>query len=240
MKNMRSVIWHHSANSSDGAEYIGREISTEINAKDGFPTLLLLSGGSCLSVLPHIKDVSFNGVTAVVLDERFDQTNENNNFSQIENLPWSGYFLENGGTFISTKVLEADTQQSLAERFEVQIENWITKNPNGRMIALFGMGSDGHTAGIFPFPENKKLFEDMFDGKSMIASYDANGKNKFSKRITTTNILFGRIDSGFAYIFGDDKKAALDDFRKGVKEANELPVSFLKNVKKIKIVTDIK
>jgi 6-phosphogluconolactonase/glucosamine-6-phosphate isomerase/deaminase len=190
-------------------------------------------------VLPYIKDVSFNNVTAVILDERFDQTNENNNFSQIENLSWSSYFLENGGTFISTKVLDTDTQKSLAERFEMQIEKWITKNPNGRVIALFGMGNDGHTAGIFPYPENKVFFDEMFDGERIIASYDADTKNKFSKRITTTNALFKRIDLGFAYIFGNDKKAALDDFRSGIKEVSELPVMFLKNIKKIKIVTDI-
>jgi 6-phosphogluconolactonase/glucosamine-6-phosphate isomerase/deaminase len=236
---MKKNSWHFVENAEKSADYLGKEISKEIALLKDAPLLLFVSGGSSLTVLPYIENEDYDGVTVAPLDERFEESNKHNNFSQLKALPWSKQFLKKGGKFISTKVPKGDAQQKLAERFEKQINHWTKNNPNGRMIALFGMGSDGHTAGIFPYPENRDLFEHMFDAEKLVVSYDAAGKNSFTKRITTTNALFKRLDAGFAYICGSDKKAAVNDLRENKKRANELPAMFLSGIKKIKIVTDI-
>ncbi|MDD5397228.1 MAG: 6-phosphogluconolactonase [Candidatus Moranbacteria bacterium] len=239
-KNINSNNWHSIANPEEGAAFLGLEISKEMMRLDDAPLLFFVSGGSCLTVLPKIESNDFGKVTVAVLDERFDQTNENNNFSQLEKMSWSDEFLKKGGTFISTKILGGDTQQKLADRFRSGIEKWINENNGGRMIALFGMGSDGHTAGIFPFPENQKQFFSLFDGDDIVASYDAKEKNQFPKRITATNALFKKLEIAFVYAYGEEKRKALLEFVIGEKKTNELPLMFLKNVKKVNIVTDAK
>ena len=239
-KKLNSIEYNYIEKSQDGAIWLAGEISKEISSSVGKSSLLLVSGGSALDVLNNIKNESFAGVTLAVLDERFDEANENNNFSQIEKLPWSNGFLQNGGSFILTKVLPGDTQDILAQRFQIEIEKWISKNVGGRIVALFGMGADGHTAGIFPYPENSKLFKKLFDGDALVVSYFATGKNKFEKRITTTNSIFGKIKIGFLYVYGQEKASALHDFMKSEKNPNELPIMFLKGIEKIKLVTDIK
>jgi 6-phosphogluconolactonase/glucosamine-6-phosphate isomerase/deaminase len=236
-KNISKIKFKYIADSNQGAMYLGNEISNELNVN--VPVLLFVSGGSALNVLLHIKSESFRGVTLTVMDERFGKIIDNN-FYQIEKLDWSKNFLDNGGEFISTRVLKDDDQQSLADRFEMGIRKWISENKKGKIIGLFGMGADGHIAGIFPYPENEKLFNELFDGEKLVVSYDVGNKNKFSKRITTTNILFQKINVGFAYVYGQEKKQALNDFIKGKKGQNELPAMFLNSPKEIKIITDIR
>lgn len=239
-KDSDSIEWYYFENSQEGAVYLGREISKLLFLLKDVQVLLFVSGGSSLTVLPYTENEDYSHVTISVLDERFGKTNENNNFSQLKLLPWSDYFLKKGGKFISTKILKGDTQKKLAERFEKEIENWMNINKKGKMIALFGMGSDGHTAGIFPFPEDSEMFNKIFDSKNIIASYDAAEKNIFPNRITTTNAIFKKIEIGFAFICGEEKRKALNDFKENNKKSNELPIMFLKSIKKIKIVTDIK
>ena len=238
-KDLNLIDWNYFKSPQECRSFLGREIGDNLEKLKNESVLLFVSGGSCLDVLPDIVNENFNNITIAVLDERFDQSNENNNFEQLNALPWSKNFLKNGGVFISTKTLKDDTQQKLADRFQAEISKWINENKDGKMIALFGMGSDGHTAGIFPERENVKWFHDLFDGNEIIASYDATGKNQFTRRITTTNILFEKLEIGFAYIIGQEKKKALLDFKSGAKKANELPVMLIRNVKNIKLVTDI-
>jgi 6-phosphogluconolactonase/glucosamine-6-phosphate isomerase/deaminase len=238
-KEDNPIDWNYIDNPIDGAVYLGGLISDKIEQLKDLPLLFFISGGSCFDVLPSIKLNDFQNVTVIVLDERFDQTNENNNFSQLLKNQWSEYFLKRGGDFIATNVISGENQQQLADRFKNEIESWINENRNGRMIALFGMGGDGHTAGIFPHKENPELFETLFNGSNIIASYDATGKNKFTARITTTNALFEKLEAGYAYVFGKDKHLALQDFRINEKASNELPVMLLRNVKNVKIVTDL-
>ncbi len=237
-KNTQTIEWQQTENAEEAAEYLGREISREIEILKKNRLLFFVSGGSCLKVLPQIKNQDFSGVTVAVLDERYDETNENNNFSQLRKLAWTNNFLKKGGTLISTKVLTGDTQQKLLDRFQKQIEKWIVDNENGRMLALFGMGEDGHTAGIFPESEKPQVFDEMFDSRELFVAY-VTDKNKFPKRITATNALFKKLEMGFAFICGQEKEAALHEFKQNKKRVNELPVLFLRNVKRIKIVTDI-
>ena len=235
-----NMQWNLVENAMEGALFLGEEISREIKKIKSNSILFLVSGGSCLNVLPYISNKNFEKVTVAVLDERFDVTNEHNNFSQLRKNSWSESFLNKGGKFISSAVTENETQEDLAIRFQSDIENWISDNKNGKIMALFGMGADGHTAGVFPYPENINFFQKMFNAEKLVVAYDAKEKNQFPLRITTTNALFGKLEIGFLYVCGEEKKKALDNFIKGEISSHELPVMFLRKIKRLKIVTDIK
>ena len=61
-----------------------------------------------------------------------------------------------------------------------------------------------------PFPENKELFDKLFNNEShWVVGYDAKEKNPLRFRITTTIPFFRKITYPIIFITGQDKKLAL-------------------------------
>ncbi len=196
------------------------------------PLLLLLSGGSSFEVLGFIsKDVLGDNITISILDERYDTTNKNNNFSQLKKLDFYKKANSAGCHFIDTSVKKGQSQKELAEYFENSLREWEKDSPNGIIFATAGVGVDGHTAGIMPhkYPQEENEFYKLFDSKKWVCAYDAKDKNKFPERITTTNTFLRRINRVFIFIFGKEKKKAFKNFKKeGL--CVELPARILKEI----------
>ncbi len=121
------------------------------------------------------------------------------------------------------------SQESLAEYFETMLTDWQNKNPSGEIVATLGVGSDGHTSGIMPFPENRKLFEQLFESKKFVVAYDAFGKNSFPKRITTTISFLRKLKIAWCFITGESKA---DVYFRMYKEIilNEMPAQIIKEL----------
>ena len=236
----RKINWKYYKDHNKCAAFVGKEISRQLKSGKDRPTLLLLSGGSALSVLDHIENDDWKSVTVTMLDERFEEDGSHNNFSQLESMAWFAKVIKGGCKIISTKIQTDDTQASLTERMDSSLRKWKNENPAGKIMAIFGIGADGHTAGIFPFPENQNFFQELFAKDSWVVGYDASGKNEFPFRVTTTLTLHRLISHGYAFVIGEEKRAALQKLRQHSLPLNELPANIFYEMADMTIVTNIK
>jgi len=208
------------------------ESALSMGKEKNIPILLLLSGGSSFETLEFIsKDVLGKNITISVLDERYDPINKNNNFSQLKKLNFFKIANSAGCNFIDTSVKKGQSQKELSEYFENSLREWKKSNPNGIIFTTAGMGADGHTSGIMPhkYPQEENEFYKLFDSEKWVSSYDAKDKNKFPKRITTTNTFLRKINKVFIFISGKDKKKAFIKFKKdGI--CVEVPARILKEI----------
>ncbi|MEK7452646.1 MAG: 6-phosphogluconolactonase [Patescibacteria group bacterium] len=224
----------------DALNNISDDINKKISEfkKSNTPLLFLISGGSVLEILDYIKkDFLGDFMTISVLDERFDITNKNNNFTQLSERVIYKAMVFAGVNFIDTSVKYGQTKEELADFFEEELKSWNGKKINGRIIAIFGVGIDGHTSGIMPFFKDEKKFLELFEGDRWVISYDASGKNQYSERVTTTNTFLRRIDEAFVFVIGEEKKMALENMQKNGSVA-EVPARILAEIN-AKVYTNI-
>jgi 6-phosphogluconolactonase/glucosamine-6-phosphate isomerase/deaminase len=236
---MKKIVWRQHATCELAAEKLGIDLGKLLEKRQEQKILLLLSGGSSLNILPHIKMQNWQGITVGMLDERFDQTNENSNFLQLEKTEF--YFLAKkaGATFVDSKTQVGDSLEALGERVEKSLEFWQKNNPEGEIVAVFGMGADGHIAGIFPYQDNAEFFEKFFDRKNIVVAYDAETRNVFPQRVTTTFALHRTIKKAFVFVCGTQKQIALEKLKVGKVSKNQLPAMIFHQMPDVEIVTDL-
>lgn len=179
------------------------------------PLLFLYSGGSCLNCIPHFasqlqnrfygKDVWFAPV-----DERFDVTVSN--YRLLKSMECFDVFSRMGFRFVD--VLEhGDSLENAAYWYNGWLRSELhrIKLNDGKIVSILGMGEDGHTAGIFPYPENEMFFSGEFvNTNRLVTGYDVGDKNVYRDRITLTYPALNMIDSVWGYVSGDNKKEALE------------------------------
>lgn len=203
--------------------------------------LLLFSGGSALSILSSVKNGLGENITISVLDERYSVDPHVNNFMQIFETLFYSIAKENGCKFIDTRIIRDETIGDLSIRFKKEINGWKEKNPDGLIIITQGMGPDGHTSGIMPYPENKDLFEKQFDDKNnWVIGYDAGNKSQYSKRVTTTLPFLRTVDISIMLVTGKDKAEKLNKVLSETIPAHIFPAVIIKEMKKVYLFTDIK
>ena len=193
------------------AEEAGKELARLANGSAG-PILLLLSGGSALAILEHarIDGGKLGTATIAVLDERVSADPALNNFAQLMSRTFFADARERGAAAIDTRVLPGETPERHAERFEAALRLWKQKNPDGSVLATMGIGEDGHTAGIMPFPEDREAFAALFEGDRWVVGYDAGEKNAIPLRTTVTNaFLRTEVDAAICYAAGERKRGPL-------------------------------
>lgn len=205
------------------------------------PVLCLFSGGSAFSILEslHIWSSSVE-MTMAVLDERYTHTPEESNYVQLTQKDVFQRLFAHGAAVIETSVKPDEAFTDFADRFEYSLRAWRTDNPNGLIIATQGMGPDGHTAGMMPFPEDPKKFDDLFEDETRwVKSYDATGKNPYPYRTTTTNTFLRQIDKSFCLITGEEKRAAYMRIFDKRGSGAETPARIMRDMKNVFIYTDI-
>lgn len=87
------------------------------------------------------------------------------------------------------------------------------------IIGQFGIGADGHTAGIKPNSE-------AANSKQFVAGYQA---EDFS-RITMTFPAISRLNAAYTFAFGSDKKSVLGQLKSSDKPLETIPAGVLKKV----------
>lgn len=204
------------------------------------PVLLLLSGGSALSILDYINGSSMGeNLTITMLDERFSQNPEINNFLKLQKTEFYSIAQEANANFIGTLPRSSENLDDMQTRLEISLKNWMSSNPNGKIFAVFGMGADGHTAGIFPFPEDPKFFSENFENSKWVAGYNAQGKTQHPERITTTFTFFKLIDEAILFVCGKEKKEKYKELLTGKNQPHTLPAVGIFETKNFQIFTDI-
>jgi len=228
------------------------------------PVLLLLSAGSALGLLDYVSAKSIGEhLTVAMLDERFSTDEKINNFEQLQKTDFyavafgaeANFFgslpriIPQGAVRGTPRIIPqgairgvprpGETMDGLAQRMEKNLRTWKTENPRGKIIATFGMGSDGHTAGIFPFADKKK-FDKLFSSDNWMVAYDAGDKHQYHLRVTATLTFIKLVDIGIACVCGPDKKDKLNELISGKPAVNELPAAAWHEIKNVKIFTDLK
>jgi len=187
--------------------------AVELTLKDaaGKPVLLLISGGSGFDVLNQLSDELFSArITVSVIDERFSTDPTINNYLQLQKTDFYRKAMAKGVPVIDTIPKDSESIEEMAKRFEGELKDWRMSHPDGIMVALLGIGRDGHTAGMIGNPEDKGSFQFMFEDDSVwVAGHDAENRNPYPLRVTTTMPFLRKLDTCIVYAVGEAKKYAL-------------------------------
>lgn len=227
--------------SDDAVREAGTMLDKTLKELSGAPVLLMLSGGSAFGLLDGVSDAALGShLTVCMLDERYSLDATVNNFAQLEETAFYARAVAGGCSFIDTSVGEDETLEDLAVRFEERIEWWTDENPDGAVVATMGIGEDGHTAGIMPFPGEPARFASLFENGRWIAGYDAAGKNRHSLRVTATNsFLRERVGAAVAVAVGEPKRAALERLFAPEGELSDTPARVMLEMRSVDLYTDV-
>lgn len=168
--------------------------------------LLLLSGGSALSVLAYIDEFVLGpNVTAMMADERFSTHPDVNNFSQLRESAFYEAAQRRNVRFIETV---PDTLQDTPESFAIGIEKmlhyYFKIHQRPYVLSLLGIGEDGHFASVFPNTE-RTLFEQTYHTNKLYIEVHEPA-NEHPNRTTITPYFIKRyVDDVLLYATTRDK-----------------------------------
>lgn len=201
-------------------------------------SVLFLSGGLTPKTLYEMlaKEEKLNAGAAAMVDERFgEKLHENSNEKMIGDTGIISYLEENKTRFYpileNKEIEEATKDYDETVRF---LFNYFQKS-----IAILGVGTDGHTAGIPARIKNSKF--KIQNGTDLATNFnDFPGPQK--DRITLTFLGLSKLDQIIVLVFGKDKKKALElMFQEG--SVAEIPARFLTTneiASKVTLITDQK
>ena len=123
------------------------------------------------------------------------------------------------------EVLEAESSSDRAmTAYNYQQKLLQAQKKSEIIIAILGIGSDNHTAGILPGIN-------IDNNNEIIVNYSS---DKF-ERISISPSFFGSIDLLYAYVEGEEKEAAIDKFSE-VLDPVDYPSQLIKKAKQYEIL----
>ncbi len=184
-------------------------------------TVLFLSGGKTPAPLyrKFAKEKIIKPGAVAIVDERWGEPmHKNSNEKMIKDIGFLDYLHSINTPFYSVLKNRKSREKSAEEYDELvrYLLKWFPKS-----IAVLGLGSDGHIAGLPAGNEklktkNEKLVEDFDDFPGDL-----------KERISLTFNALSQIDHIFLLVFGNDKKKGLKLlFSEGERE--EVPAIFLR------------
>lgn len=222
------------------------QLSNQLNktlSDDKNPFLLFLSGGSVLKMLDEVKPDFLNSkITLTMLDERFSNEPSINNYLQLVNTTFFRSALQANCPVLDTIPTQNEKLEDFTDRYLEGITNWLRKNPKGKFVAIMGVGPDGHTAGIMPYPDEEDKFNYLFNNpKKLVVGYQVNKIEemyKYNERITITLAFMRKyMDQAIVYAVGDEKKNALERIVKQDK-LSQTPASIINEIEESYLFTD--
>ncbi len=219
---MTQPEFHTSASpEKEATAYLAETLKHELVG--GKKVLWLLSGGSAVLVAQKtaeaLQGIDMSNLTVTLIDERYgDVGHTDSNWTKLQN---AGFFLP--GAMLHP-VLTGESKETTSKQFAVFLENALRENEY--KIGLFGIGIDGHTAGILP---HSPAVADT----RLVVGYTT----ETHERITTTPALIRELDEAVVYAAGDEKKQTLE-MLKGDYSIDEQPAQALKQAKKFIIFND--
>ncbi len=213
-------------NLDEVADFVASMVLKQLEA--GKKVLLFLTGGSGVAVgvkiadiLRESKDANFLANLSVTLtDERYGPIDHfNSNFFQLNE---KGFNLP--GVKIIPILVDEDRNITV-EKFNMALNEEFTKAEY--KIGLFGIGVDGHTAGILP--ETSAV-----NAKDLAFGYDT---ATFS-RITITFHAIEKLDEAVVSAQGKDKWKVLEELKTDIDLVKQ-PAQILKKVPLLTIFSDM-
>lgn len=200
-------------------EYLVKTLSEKL---EHGPVLWLVSGGSAVaveaSVAKRLKAAKLKNLTVSPTDERLGPVGHpNSNWFQLTE---KGFDLP-GATL--SPILTGGGSQDDAEAFAHFLERQLASD--SYKIGFFGIGPDGHTAGI------PARHAEILSG--LAALYEAGA----FQRISMTPAAIGRLDEAVVYAVGEAKWPVLDKFKPET-SASDMSAVALFRVSKLIVFND--
>jgi len=184
--------------------------------------LLLIPGGSAIELAIRVLALSTdlkNKLTVSLTDERFGEPGHvHSNWQQLKA---SGFEPEKWHCY---PVLSGKDVNTTTRDFHDFLERQINKH--NYISGIFGMGADGHTAGILP--------KSSAVGSSELASH-YNGPDY--ERITVTPKFLKHLDEAFLYAVGETKHEQLNKLSNST-PVQKQPAQILKQAKLLTVISD--
>jgi len=213
------------ATSSEAADHVYGNISAAL--KDNKHVVWLVSGGSTIPIAANVlkrlqaNPMQLQNLAVMQIDERFGPIGHpDSNWQQLKEAGFS----DKNITFFP--VLQDKDLQVTRSGYERVLEKVLHEAEY--RIGLFGIGADGHTAGILPGTEATDK------NAPLVVAYGTSGYT----RITISAEAISRLDSVIAYASGSTKENTLRLLQKDMPFA-EQPAQILKSVKDSYVYNDI-
>jgi 6-phosphogluconolactonase/glucosamine-6-phosphate isomerase/deaminase len=189
----------------------------------GEKVLWLVPGGSAIKVAAtvsqQLRDIDLTNLTVTLTDERFGPVgHKDSNWRQLHEAD----FHLPGATMVP--VLHGHTLQETTQEFARHLQEYC--QGASYCLGFFGMGPDGHTAGILPGSPAVAATE-------WAASYQAPGFT----RITMTPPAIAALSEAVVYAMGESKQEPLELLQQDVSLDQE-PAQALKKVGQLTIFND--
>lgn len=185
--------------------------------------LVLLSGGSNAELGAKINaELSTNVVnklTFALIDERYGEVGHPN--SNWTKLIQSGF---NENKFPTINVLDGSDINTATISYQSRLA--AAMNDHKYVVGIFGLGSDGHTAGILPYSS-------VLTSPSIIDCYAADD----FQRITITPASIKNFTHGYCLAYGGQKQQQIIRLTTEV-DPSEQPAQLLKKIPEITIFSD--
>jgi 6-phosphogluconolactonase/glucosamine-6-phosphate isomerase/deaminase len=171
-------------------------------------------------VMDELPDHLTKQLTIIPIDERYGRTGHPN--SNVQQLYDAG-FKPKQATFFAP--LNNSSLEKTVKRYEQAVQAAYSKAD--LVIAQIGLGTDGHIAGILP--ESPALYED-----TLVTAYEGPDYT----RMTLTLAALRRISQAYLFVYGRDKRAALDRLCDGDIRISFQPAQVLRELKEVYIYND--
>ncbi|MEI8061996.1 MAG: 6-phosphogluconolactonase [bacterium] len=226
--------------SDDPKGNAGAYINSLLATHASQPVLLMLAGGSSLGVVSLIDvDLLTDQVTVTVTDDRYTDDIEANNFAALQATSFYNSLIEAGAYCIDTQIFSGEHHKEHSERFAKNLKEWKRDFPHGKIIALFGVGKDGHIAGIIPNVVSNVEFDSKFNNPDILATDLIAQSDLHTERTTVTFPFMKSVDFPLVYIVGVEKAEALSLTVAKEGSMYTTPARILNEMKEPLIFTDI-
>lgn len=203
-------------------EYLTSTLVAHLQADES--VLWLVPGGSAMKVatkvLVGLEDVDTSKLCITLTDERYGRPNHpDENWIQLEQLGF------NVSTINAYRVLRGEDAETTAQDFGDKLERLFATYDY--KIGLFGIGPDGHTAGIKPY--TVAVTSDEYAAQFVGADF---------ARVTMTPKAISQLDEAVAYAHGTDKYPALRQLLHEDVPLIDQPAQALKTVPRSTLFSD--
>jgi 6-phosphogluconolactonase/glucosamine-6-phosphate isomerase/deaminase len=211
---------------ADVARTIAERLVEELSK--GKSVLWLMPGGSniavAVEVMGQIPEELTENLTVGLTDERFGATGHaDSNWRQLAEAGFQPKrakalaVLDDSGDFTTN-----------AANYEQKFREVLSQNDV--KIGFFGMGADGHIAGILPESPAVNVSDDR-----LFTGYDAGN----FQRMTMTFSAIKQLDDAFLAAFGEEKREALENLRDKELPLQTQPAQILNQLPDTTVFNDI-
>lgn len=210
------------ASLAEGAQPLLERLQQELEA--GEKVLWLVPGGSniplSVQVMLRLPGELTRQLTIALTDERYGELDHaDSNTRQLREAGFEPQY----ASMIPVLYKDGSFEETVEKYAEALGEAFTSATV---VIGQFGMGADGHIAGMLPV--SPAVTSDI-----LIAGYQA----ETFIRITMTPAAFKHVDAAYVYAFGEAKRQALENLSKDL-DLGEQPAQILKSLPEAYVYND--